>query len=316
MATSGSINLLAPATDLITEAMEHCGILAEGESASTNQLTTGRRTLNYMIKGWQTRGTNLWCIQRLYVYLEDAKQTYSLGQGSGDEFTSENPQDNTTTLSAAAASGATSLSLTSGATSANSDRIGIELTDGTSHWTTISAGGGTNTVTIAVALPSAAASGNRVYWLTNLGNRPIKVLEALVVNETGDTETPIDVLPRRVYGELSNKEASGQINQVYYDPQHTTGVLHVWPTTDDVTDYLKLYVKRTVEDYDANTDDSDFPQEWYHAIAWNLALALCPKYGIDAVRFNQIKSIAEPALFDAESHDSEDWFQVVPEYRY
>lgn len=45
---------------------------------------------------------------------------------------------------------------------ANGDLIGIDLDDGTTHWTTISGIGGGN-LTLTTALPSAAAAGSRVY---------------------------------------------------------------------------------------------------------------------------------------------------------
>lgn len=68
------------------------------------------------------------------------------------------------TLTAAKTTGATVITIAANGT-ANGDRVGVALDDGTIHWTTISSGGGTTSITLAAGLPSAANSGNEVYFL-------------------------------------------------------------------------------------------------------------------------------------------------------
>lgn len=69
-----------------------------------------------------------------------------------------------TSLSSAAASAATSIGVASGTGTVNGDIIGVNLDDRTTHWTTVASGGGTATIGLTVALPSAAASGSRVVF--------------------------------------------------------------------------------------------------------------------------------------------------------
>lgn len=60
------------------------------------------------------------------------------------------------------AASSTVIEVASGTGTANNDIIGINLDDGTTHWTTIASGGGTTSLTITVALPSQAVAGSRV----------------------------------------------------------------------------------------------------------------------------------------------------------
>ena len=75
-----------------------------------------------------------------------------------------------------------------------------------------------------------------------------------------------------------------------------------------------LRVKRSLNDLDSASDDLDYPQEWYHAIALNLALQLCPKYGVSSEVFNQLGRMASAAYMTASADDSEGEFRLYPEY--
>lgn len=68
-----------------------------------------------------------------------------------------------TNLNGGELSGATSIDIDSGSTTANGDTIGVMLDDGTVHWSTILSGGGTTTVVINDALTDSAADGNLVF---------------------------------------------------------------------------------------------------------------------------------------------------------
>jgi hypothetical protein len=52
MAFTTTADLKLTATDIITEALELIGVLAEGESPSAAQTTSSLRTLNNLIKLW------------------------------------------------------------------------------------------------------------------------------------------------------------------------------------------------------------------------------------------------------------------------
>ena len=80
---------------------------------------------------------------------------------------------------------------------------------------------------------------------------------------------------------MNDKTSTGPPIQIYYDPQLTNGVLYVWQACDNVQERIRMTVKRPVEDFDAQTHDADFPQEWLRALKFNLAIEIAPEYGKD-----------------------------------
>lgn len=66
------------ATDIITEALEILGVLAEGEVPSTAQTTSSLRTLNNMIKMWSA-DTQIFAQNEYTLDLVASTNTYTLG---------------------------------------------------------------------------------------------------------------------------------------------------------------------------------------------------------------------------------------------
>jgi hypothetical protein len=317
MATSGSNDFTQNRLDIITEAMELLGVLGEGEVPNSAQITTAARTLNMMVKHWQNRGHNLQATQRVIVFLEKDKQRYSFGVDNPSTESDRCCLEDDfipTTLTADAAALATVLQVGDTTGMAAADEIGIETTGGTLFWTTIVSVDSSTQVTITTGLDAAASSGNNVYTFTTRVSRWRKVLNALVITSE-NVEVPVEVIERQDYADLSIKDAVGRINQVFYLPTWKISNLFVWTTTDDETDYLKLWVQRPIEDVDSDTDDMDLPQEWYLAISQNLAIYLAPKFGTSEKRYSMIKVEANQSLLDAESDDGEERLYITPDDR-
>ena len=298
MATSGSINLSASRDDIITEALEILGVLAEGTSPSAAQLTSCARTLNYMIKAWQADGINLFAVQQVYLFLIKNQSAYSLISTTTDHYTASFVE---TTTSAAALSGASSIVVTSATGISASDKIGV-YQDGTMHWTTVNGAPSGSTVTLTAALTADVASGAVVYAYTSKAKRPMRVLESVVHDEN---DTPIHVGSREEYFNQSSKGTDGRVNTIYFDPQVAAPKLYVWPQTDDERHYLKLYIQRTLEDVDAAADEVDFPQEWYLPLAANLAVLLGPKYGKSLNMLAAISAMADREYQRVSGFDTE-----------
>jgi len=310
MATSGSIDFVATRDNIITEALELLGVIGEGDSPSANQLTSSARTLNMMVKHFQTKGLNLFALQRMYVFLESDKREYSLG-ASGDHFTTSFVQ---TALDGAVSSGGTSIVVDSATGISASDNIGIKVDDGTMHWTTVNGAPAGTTITLTTGVDDDAADGAVVYTYTSKANRPMGLVNA-VLRDKDTNDIPIFILDRADYVNLTNKTTDGSVLSIYYDPQVTTGKLFVWPETDDTSTYLVLWVQRTLEDFDAAGNDADFPQEWYLALSYNLAKLLLPKYGADKLRAQLILTGAASFLAEAESYDTESYMKFEPDRR-
>jgi hypothetical protein len=310
MATSGSINLSADGAAIVTEALEQLSVLAEGQAPSAAQYTSCLRTLNMMLKAWQAdpMGTNLFAIQKIYVFPQKAAKTVTLSS-TGDHSTTSFAY---TTVSTAAAANATSIVVNSATGIANGYNIGIEMSTGYLHWTTVSGAPVGTTITLASGVTSSVAAGATVYCYQTKANRPMEVLEAVRRTASNESDTPLERMNLRDYTTLTTKGTSSSVLQYYFEPQRTQGVLTLWPVMSSVDDYIVLWVRRTLEDVDASTDEVDYPQEWFMAIALNLAVLLAPKYGIPSGDFQKILLLARMYKDMAESGDTETSFRIQP----
>jgi len=182
------------------------------------------------------------------------------------------------------------------------DHIGIELTSGSMQWNNISAAVSSTTLSVVTALSGAVAVDNHVYTYTEKTPRPIEIIEARLYKNS-DYEVPLGLGGRQDYKMLSNKTTEGTPNQLYYDKQLTNGVMFVWPEPNSMKEYIKFTAKIPIQDVDSLTNDFEVAQEWYEAIAWNLAVRLFPKYGklIDPM----VRDVADDMLDDAMTSDSE-----------
>lgn len=137
--------------------------------------------------------------------------------------------------------------------------------------------------------------------------RPLRIENMRFVQSNG-TESPImSSMSREDYLSLPEKDSAGTSTQYYYDPQLTQGVLYIWPVLASVNgEKIKFTYQRTFEDFDANADEPDFPQEWYDAIVKNLAAQLAPTlYPGQPGITQQAKALARESLDEALSFDRE-----------
>lgn len=309
MATSGSIDFTVDRDTIITEAMEIMGALSAGDSPSTDDTESLGRTLNMVVKAIQAEYQNLFAVQKVYVFLEKDKREYSLDSSSSDHATTSFTQ---TALDGSVSSGGTSLTVDSITGIADADNIGIELSDGSMHWDTVNGSPSGSTITLTTGLADDADDGAVVYAYTTTANRPMKTLNQVLRDKDG-RDIPVFSLARADYISLPDKTSDGSPINIYYDPQIGSGKLYVWPEPDDATDYLVLWAQRTLEDFDAATDDADFPQEWYLALAWNLAEYSKTKFGVPAQLSSTIRQHANALLYSAGSFDTEDYLIIQPD---
>lgn len=320
MATSGSIDFELTRDDVITEAMEMLGVLPEGVSPTAAQLTSCARTLNAMLKHWQTTGTHLFVNQRLYLFLQKADREYNLNQtaASSDHLTAS---FYATALNGAVEATNTAITVDDGANISDSDNIGIFTSNNDMHWTTVASGGGTASIVLTADDEEYDFADEAVvYTYTTKASRPRKILHAThrvkPVSDYGfhdsldGTETTVDVLARTDYADLSDKAAAGtRVNQMYYDKTWPNAVARVWPAPDVGGGYLVLWCERPIEDVDSASDNFDLPQEWSLAIASNLAMWLTTKFGVSDRTFGRVAALARECKMEAESGDSEEYMK-------
>jgi len=81
MTTSSSFNFMVTRDDIITEALEYCGVITVGETPSANHVTSCARTLNMLIKAWQADGLQLFRRKDYSITLVAGDNSYSFGSG-------------------------------------------------------------------------------------------------------------------------------------------------------------------------------------------------------------------------------------------
>lgn len=304
MTTSGSVDFSVSRDQIITAAAAELGVIAEGETPSANLVTDFSLRLNSWVKSLMAQGAKMWALKQANLFLEIGESTYSLGS-TGDHCTNTYVQ---TTLSTDEALSSTSLSLTSTTGMSASDNIGIELDDGSIHWTTISGAPGSPT-TIATGLASAATSGNAVFAYTTKINRPQRLVEdAANWHSLAGNDTSINIVSLQQYTNHTNKTTQGKVVDIFYDKQLGNGVLKVWPTPDDATDIVQFWYERILEDFDAAGNTPDFAIEWAEALILGLANKMAPSYAgktMSAQERKELKESADTALLVAMNYDKE-----------
>ena len=275
MATSGSVDFSRTRSEIITHALQVCKVLAEGETANSTQLSDGAAYLNMVVKWLQADGMPLWSLKTAYLLPVTDTNTLATNSHWVHSFTQSN-------LAADASSGASTISVDSATGFAASQVIGIELSDGTMHWTTINGALSGTTVTLTTALTGAASDDAQVYtYATSVrAYRPLRVTHAMSHDVVAGNDIRVEVIAHRDYADIGDKTAESYPNQLHYDPQLETGGFYFYPRFSNGDKYLTVEYHRPFEDFDSATDTPDFPQEWYLPLVWLLAWALSPWSGM------------------------------------
>jgi hypothetical protein len=200
MSTSGSTDYSTTRLDIINRALSLLGVVPQGGTPTTYDLSDANLALNGLVKSWMADGLQLWAITSYNIPLTNGVNKY---------------------------------------------RIGLN-----------------QTINIS---------------------KPLKIQQAYNRNTTSFVDIPMRILTRQEYNMLGNKSVSGNPIQIYYDPQRVYGDLYVFPTPTTVeasNNIVVIHYQRPFEDFDADIDEPDFPQEWFDAICYGLACRLAPSYGI------------------------------------
>lgn len=305
MARSGSDNYAVTRNDIINRALRKIGQLAEGETASAQQINDGADDLESMAKHWQTAGLHLWKYEEMVLFLVLGQKSYDLGPTTTENWVRETDLVETT-LTADAVISATTITVDSITGIANADFIGVSVDDATIHWTTVNGAPSGSTVTLTTGLDVAATSGNKVYAYTSKAVRPLGITQ-IRTQIDDNSEITHEALSRDEYFGLANKAATGSAIQFYYNPRLDNGRLYPWPTSDDEREFLNVTSQIQIEDFDGSGNNPDLPIEWADPLVWNLAKRLLSEYGvIDPTTVQLVLGMAQETYEAAEDFDSED----------
>ena len=296
MATSNSTDFNLTRDELLLGALRLIGKSGRGKTASSADISDAAEALELMVKSLQATGAHLWKTQEATLFIEKGTPSYSL---SGANCTQEYVK---TAMKVAGVATDSTIDVDSIAGSSDADFIGIKLDDGTMQWTTINGAPSGDTVTLTAALTGASAIGSTVYTYTTKIVRPLKALSA---RRIGTSDIDIDVVSRDEYFTLPNKLSSGEINQVYYDPQLEIGKFYIWPTGNAADDRVQITFMMPLEDFDSSNINPDFPQEWLEALKWGVAARLGPEYGLPLDRQTYLDQMSAGKLEFISGFDEE-----------
>lgn len=159
-------------------------------------------------------------------------------------------------------------------------------------------------------------------------NRPLKIYSAWRRETSTNKDTPIQILSQKEYDLLNNKSDEGVPIAIYYDPRYESGgvqegatakgLLYVYqPANSNSASTLTIHFRyqRPFNDFNALTDELDFPQEWNEAIKWGLAQRLAFVYGAPMLEYDRIKDMAKTTLNEVLGFDTEDQsISIHPRY--
>jgi len=298
MTVSGTYRLLVNFNDIAEEALDQLQIGQDGETLSGDSLVRCRRTANFMIKAWTGQGIHLWTMQEGTLFTVKSQAEYNFSTANLANTWYE------TTLSAAEALGQTILSCTDTSNMAATNIIGIVLDSKVTHWFTVLSKTST-TVTIAVALPSAAASGAKVRVYAASSFIPVERILDVRRRESSTYEIPIAFESRKDYFNFPDKSSTGSPIQAYFSRQRDPGVMYLWPTPSTSEYAINFTYERAIQVINLGTDSFDIPDYWFEAFIYNLALRLIPKFGCSQGRAAMIQQMAKDSLDLALSFDTE-----------
>lgn len=311
MATSGSYNFAVTRDDLIKDAMLEIGQLEPGEAPDAEETTDCARRLNMMVKSWVVKGYHLWAIENAVLFQTLGALKYRIGDQSTDAEWCLEDDYNQVTTTVAAALGAGTITVSSAASIASADRIGIVLDTGAIQWTTVNGAPAGAVVTLTAVLTGAVAAGNVVFTYTARPVRPLRMVPNTTYRrDINGNDTPIELIGLPEYELLTSKPQRGKTIQMTYMPTLIYGTLWTWPTADLSTDTIRFSYERPIQDFDLTTDNPDFPIEAAKALYLNLAADICGIFGaadeLDRLRSPDGESgLADQALLEWLSWDRE-----------
>lgn len=131
-------------------------------------------------------------------------------------------------------------------------------------------------------------------------NPPIAIVSANLRNTDG-VDTPLRPMTMEEYEAIPAKSSVGTPTGYYYERGYDAdgGTFYLNRIPSDITDTVQITYLRPIQDFDGSADTPDFPQEWYRALKYNLAVELAPEYGVEVGA--TLAALAQQSLAQASS---------------
>jgi len=135
---------------------------------------------------------------------------------------------------------------------------------------------------------------------------PVKMLQAFRTDN--GAKIPMDLVAREDFNILPTN-STGIPLKVNYQPYVNYGTVSLWPTpTSSNTTTVTLVYQRPFQYFTASSETMDFPEEWYNAIIYHLAVRLAPEWGVPLpdrqMLMQEAKTYTEDALMTGQEDAS------------
>ena len=141
---------------------------------------------------------------------------------------------------------------------------------------------------------------------------PVKLLQAF--RTESNAKIPLEIVAREDFNILPTS-SNGSPIKINYQSFVNYGTISLWPTpTSTNTATITLVYQRPYQYFTASTETADFPEEWYNAIIYHLAVRLAPEWGVPLPDRQMLLQEAKMYTEDAAMVGQEDGsFYLAPE---
>lgn len=110
---------------------------------------------------------------------------------------------------------------------------------------------------------------------------PVDILSARL-KDSDDNEVPLKRMTRQEYDEISNKTDTNTPMAFYYERRLDSGYFYLDTIPSDIVNYtIEITYLDQLAALETVSSTTDFPQEYFRALKFALAVDLGPEYGVD-----------------------------------
>jgi hypothetical protein len=271
MAKSGSYDWNLTVAQIVSASHRKLGVLAEGQSLTAEKMQNGIQAVNGRIKMFPALMKKLWGMDRVVQSI----QTPTIWVDNTDATKNwEVIRNHTTAAANRPSSGADYLAY---------------------HKETSTTGSSWSTGQSAVSKNQYNVDSDIVF----VDN--VKLIKS-------DQESILSPLSREDYLNRSRKNSEGEPSQYYFEKRNSesNSYLYLFPYPDNTNYVVEYDAVRYPQDFDAQTDNPDFPPEWIPVLIYGTAIDLFAEYpAVPTKAYNVCKELYKDALESAVSLDVE-----------
>lgn len=127
-----------------------------------------------------------------------------------------------------------------------------------------------------------------------LASDVIGIQNAFRRNPDNTNDNPIEIIPWLDYLKIYDKNQTGDPLKIAFK-RDLNGISrgYMWPQPDDTDYVIHLETVRRLRDFDADSDNPDFPSRWYEYLIYQTAYRLASEYNVTSAKKTMLKQDAD-----------------------